>query len=106
MFVGALRGFELVDERWGWGSWTGLSPDQYPTQVSCFVLSLFNPPLNPSSALEQIKTELREVSDHVKSVGRAGSNEDTNTVSELMDDIRDVVTNYRVSGGVQAVWMI
>ena len=53
----------------------------------------------PSSALEQIKAELRDVSDHVKSFGRAGSNEDTKAMSELMGYIRDAVTNYQVSGG-------
>ena len=60
----------------------------------------------PSSALEQIKAELQDVSDHVKSLGRVGSNEDTKAVSELLDYIRDAVTNYQVSDGAQAVPII
>ena len=59
-----------------------------------------------SSALEKIKAELRDISDHIKSVGRAGSNEDTKAMSELMGYIRDAVTNYQVSGGARVVSMI
>ena len=60
----------------------------------------------PSSTVERIEAELRDVSDHIKSVGHAGSNEDTKTMAELADYIRDAITNYQVSGRDRAMSMI
>jgi hypothetical protein len=49
------------------------------------------------SALEQIKDQLRGVSDRIENLGYIGSNEDAKVVSEPMDDIRAVVIDRRVS---------
>ena len=35
--------------------------------------------------------------DHIQAEGHKGNDEDIRTVSELMDDIRDAITDYQVS---------
>ena len=50
-----------------------------------------------SSTLDRIKHRLREVLDRVEAVGYTESDEDIQIVSELMDGIRDAVTDYQVS---------
>ena len=51
-----------------------------------------------SSTLDLINHKNRGVLDRVKVVGYTENNEDIQIVSELMDDIRDAVVDYQVSG--------
>lgn len=52
------------------------------------------------SALERIKDKLKEVSDRIENMGRVGNNEDVKAVAQLVDHIRDAVTDCKVSGEV------
>ena len=48
------------------------------------------------SALNRIKDKLQMVLDRIQAAGYMGDDKDTQIVSELMDDIRDAVTDYQV----------
>ena len=48
------------------------------------------------SALNRIKDKLQMVLDRIQAAGYMGDDKDIQIVSELMDDIRDVVTDYQV----------
>jgi len=50
-----------------------------------------------SSTLEQIKDKLQRVLDHIEAVEYKENDKDVQIVSELMDDVRDAVTDYQVS---------
>jgi len=52
-----------------------------------------------SSALNRIESKLRKVSDRIGTVGLTANDEDIRIVSELVEDIRDAVIDYQVSGG-------
>ena len=60
----------------------------------------------PSSAPERIEAKFRGPFDRDENVGNVEGNEETKTVSELMDYTRDAVTNYQVSGGARVVSVI
>ena len=57
----------------------------------CYSISL-----TPFSALNRIKDKLQMVSDRIQAADYAGDDKDFRIVSELMDDIRDTVTDYQV----------
>ena len=59
--------------------------------------SYVNPVLTPSSTLNRIEHKLQGVLDRVKASGYKENDEDVQIVSELMDDVRDAVTDYQVS---------
>jgi len=49
-----------------------------------------------SSALEHIERKLQEILNRVDAAGHTENDEDVQIVSELMDDIRDAVTDFQV----------
>ena len=49
------------------------------------------------SNLERIKDKLQVVLGQIEAVGYVENEKDVQTVSELMDDIRDAITDYQVS---------
>jgi len=51
-----------------------------------------------SSALGKIKQKLQAVYDRIQAEDYTGNEGDAQIVSELMDDIRDAVTDYQVNG--------
>ena len=51
-----------------------------------------------SSTLDRIKHKLRGVLSRVEAPGYTENDEDVQIVSEFMDDIRDAVIDYQVSG--------
>ena len=54
-----------------------------------------------SSALKRIEAKLQDVSNRFKNAGYVGSDKDSKAVSELVNYIRDAVTDCQVSCGVQ-----
>lgn len=44
-----------------------------------------------------MKGKLRDISDRVENAGYTGSDEDSKVVSELMEEIRAVIIDYKVS---------
>jgi len=52
-----------------------------------------------SGTLNQIESKLREVSGRIGTVGLTANEEDIRIVSALVEDIRDAVIDYQVSGG-------
>lgn len=57
--------------------------------------------LNISRSLTQIEGKLREASNHIGTVGYMTNEEDVQIVSELMDDTRDAIIDYQVSGALK-----
>ena len=53
---------------------------------------------NVSSALNRIKHKLQELLGRVKAADYTENDEDVQTIAELMDEIRDAVTDHQVSG--------
>ena len=51
-----------------------------------------------SSSLEQIRDKLQGILGHIEAVGHTENDKDVEIVSELMDNIRDAVADYQVSG--------
>lgn len=51
-----------------------------------------------SRTLNRIKGELQVVLDRIEAAGRAGNAKDIQIASDLMDDIRDAITDYQVRG--------
>ena len=49
----------------------------------------------------QVKDKLKDISDRLENMGRTGDNEDGKVVFELMEGIRNVVDDCRVSGNAQ-----
>lgn len=57
--------------------------------------------LTVPSSLERIKVKLKDITDRFENMGPTWNGEDARVVPGLMDDVRNAVTDFQVSGNTQ-----